>query len=153
MTRQDNQGRDEKEEWPRGTVTWDDEAIATVCTRSKTKQQQQQPLLPTNDTVVLNTPITKNASTKPIPATTTPIDPTHDRIRRTQEGDSNLSAIVKQLTDGKKNDQFSFQDNILFRLIHKKGRGTLPKVAYLPNSLISTAMDAFHDHPLSGHLG
>ncbi|CAF5215230.1 unnamed protein product [Rotaria magnacalcarata] len=79
MTRQDDQGRDEKEEWPRGTVTWDDEAIATVCTRSKAKQQQQ-PLLPTNDTVVLNTPITTNASTKPIPATKTPIDLTYDRI-------------------------------------------------------------------------
>ncbi|CAM4808933.1 unnamed protein product [Rotaria magnacalcarata] len=151
MTRQDDQGRDEKEEWPKGTVTWDDEAIATVCTRSKTKQQQQ-PLLPTNDTVVLNTPITTNASTKPIPATTTPIDLTYDRIRQAQEGDSNISTIVEQLTDGKKNDQFCFQDNILFRLIRKKERGTLSKVAYLPNSLISISMDAFHDHPLSGQF-
>ncbi|CAF4273809.1 unnamed protein product [Rotaria magnacalcarata] len=80
-TRQDDQDRDEKEEWPRGTVTWDDDVIATVNTRSKTKQQQQ-PLLPTTDTVVLNTPIKTNASTKPIPATTTPIDLTHDRIRQ-----------------------------------------------------------------------
>ncbi|CAF5164294.1 unnamed protein product, partial [Rotaria magnacalcarata] len=104
MTSQDDQGRDEKEEWSRGTVTCDDEAIATVRPRSKTKQQQQ-PLSPTNDTVVLNTPITTNASTKPITATTTPIDLTYDRIRQAQEGDSNISTIVKQLTDGKKNDQ------------------------------------------------
>ncbi|CAF2118563.1 unnamed protein product [Rotaria magnacalcarata] len=130
MTRQDNQGRDEKEEWPRGTVTWDDEAIATVCTRSKTKQQQQQPLLPTNDTVVLNTPITKNASTKPIPATTTPIDPTHDRIRRTQEGDSNLSAIGQIATSDDGNHYaLVLTDNLSKYVIAEVYPGCIAKTA------------------------
>jgi hypothetical protein len=38
-------------------------------------------------------------------------------------------------------------------LIQKNHQGTLSKVPYLPASLVSTALDAFHDHPFSGHFG
>jgi hypothetical protein len=79
MTRQDDQGRDETEEWPTGTATWDDVVVGTVCTRSKTKQQQ--PSLPVNDTQGPNAPATANVPPKPNTTTTTPIELTYDRLR------------------------------------------------------------------------
>lgn len=154
MTRQDDQGRDDKEDWPEGTETWDDEVVGIITTRSKTKQQQSS--LQKNCPPVSHASPTTYTSTKPTSTTTTataPIDLTHDRLSQAQRSDSNIATIIKQLVEGEKDDRFSFKDNTLFRLIRKRGRPTMSKVPYLPASLVPTALSAFHDHPFSGHFG
>ena len=152
MTRQDDQGRDETVDWPQGTETWDDEVVGAVSTRSRAKQLQQS-LAPIKNTLVLGTPTMVNGPTKTAPSSGTLIDLTLLQIRQRQAEDREIRAVVKQLDDGMKSDVFCIQDKILFRLIRRKARTTMTKVPYLPASLVRTALNAFHDHPLSGHFG
>lgn len=149
MTRQDEQGRDETADWPQGTETWDDEVVGAVSTRSRA----QQPLIPIKKTSVLRTPTVLHVPPETASPRATAIDLSFSQIRQRQADDNEVRAIVKQLKDGTKSDLFCIQDNILFRLVRRKGRIPMPKIPYLPASLIHIALNAFHDHPLSGHFG
>ena len=102
-----------------------------------------------------STPLTAHGPSTPTssPTSTAILDLTFERIKLAQSEDVSVQNIIKATHEQKENENFVVVDGILFRLIIKRNNGMKSKVPYIPASMISRVLEAFHDHPMSGHFG
>jgi hypothetical protein len=128
--------------------TSDQQPVLSAVTRSMMKK-----MVPTTPSPP--PPMHTQEPTTPLPTpTTTPIfDLSLEKIKMAQGYDTTIQDISARCRDNKQMDNFVLHNDILFRLIVKRRGGIKSRVPYLPASMISTVLEAFHDHPLSGHFG
>ncbi len=118
-----------------------------IMTRSKTKKVKVSPGLGT-------TPVPFSSTTTPIllPSSSV-IDFSIDRIRTEQMNDTDIQTRIQQINNDPQqylNDVLDQQ--ILYKLVTRNGHTKL-KLPWIPISMISNILSAYHDHPLSGHFG
>jgi len=73
------------------------------------------------------------------------------RIRTEQTADVNIQNIIQQIHNSRRYSSFTMQDDVLYKLVHRDN--TVIKLIYTPAKLIPDLLNAYHDHPLSGHFG
>ncbi|CAF4243720.1 unnamed protein product, partial [Didymodactylos carnosus] len=122
------------------------QSLSTI-TRSMTKQVA--PSASSSPPVTEQNPIT----TPPLSTSTPIVDFSLEKIKTEQDNDTDIQLIISHILAQKKMDNFVLYNNILFRLVAKRKHATKSKVPYLPVSMLNTALEAFHDHPMSGHFG
>jgi len=93
-------------------------------------------------------PQPSNISSKSMTSST--IDITLDKIKIEQKYDLAVNNII---TNCNRMKNFMVHDDVLYRLIIKRKYGIKSRVPYLPASMVTTVLESFHDHPLSGHFG
>jgi hypothetical protein len=118
-----------------------------AITRSMTKQVVSN--TPTSSTAVKQNPI---APPSPL-ISTSMLDFALEKIAAEQSKDPDIQILISRIHAQEKMDNFVVYNKILFRLIDKKKFGTKSKVPYLPTSMVNSVLEAFHDHPMSGHFG
>jgi hypothetical protein len=128
---------------PSSTVS----SSSNIMTRSKTKKVKVSPGLGT-------TPVPFSSTTTPIllPSSSV-IDFSIDRIRTEQMNDIDIQTRIQQINNDPQqylNDVLDQQ--ILYKLVTRNGH-TKIKLPWIPISMISNILSAYHDHPLSGHFG
>ncbi|CAF1632544.1 unnamed protein product, partial [Didymodactylos carnosus] len=122
----------------------------TTITRSKTKKNTIRGSRDAADVPVSHSTMT-TTSTADNPSQT--IDFSMDRIRNEQMKDPHLRRRIQAINK----DPHHFPNNIieqqvLFKLVTRNGNTKL-KIPWLPVSMISDVLSAYHDHPMSGHFG
>ena len=115
--------------------------VLCAVTRSMTKEKP-----------VTHNPVDE-APTEPMPNPPPMLDLTLEKIKLEQMNDIEIQEVLKNLHETRTNKMFIVKNGVLFRLITKKNHYIKSKIPYLPRSMINDTLQAFHDHPLSGHFG
>ena len=76
-----------------------------------------------------------------------------EKVQIAQRKDPHIRAIMSRIQAQESMNDFVAYDNTLFRLITKRKHASKSKVPYLPESMLTMVLEAFHDHPMSGHFG
>jgi hypothetical protein len=126
----------------------------SAITRSMSKQVTEKSSPPVSSTT------TPQTSTPPIiadkekyPSTLPrPLDLSFEKIQLEQTADSDIQNILARIHEPQMHS-FILYDNLLYRLVVQKNNGTKRKILYLPATMVNMVLEAFHDHPLSGHFG
>ncbi|CAF2908943.1 unnamed protein product [Rotaria sp. Silwood2] len=118
-------------------------AITRSITKKAAASASSSPTV-TEDHPITSTPLLKSTSI---------LDLTLEKIKVEQDNDTDIQLIISRIHAQKKMNNYVLYNSVLFRLITKKNDGTKSKVPYLPVSMLNTLLEAFHDHPLSGHFG
>ena len=121
-----------------------EDVVLHAITRSAAKKQ--------NPTLQNNIHNESSPSGSTITSTTL-VDLTLEKIKLEQDTDANVQHILENISKDQTNQTFVMANGILFRLITKRNSRIKSKVPYLPTSMISDVLKAFHDHPISGHFG
>ncbi|CAF1570065.1 unnamed protein product [Adineta ricciae] len=79
-----------------------------------------------------------------------PFDST--KIKQEQQADPKISILLDQLHKGKIRSSYIVDNDILHKIIHRPGDVVI-KVPYIPASMVTSLLYAYHDSPPSGHLG
>ncbi|CAF0917660.1 unnamed protein product [Rotaria sordida] len=119
---------------------------SNIMTRSKTKKVN---ILPISET----TPIPVSSTTTTVLHSPSLIDFSIDRIRNDQMNDIDIQTRIQKINDDSRkylNDVVDQQ--LLYKLVTRNGH-TKIKLPWIPISMIPDILSAYHDHPLSGHLG
>jgi hypothetical protein len=121
----------------------DDDQQETVAVITRTMMKQ------------VNTSNSEESKIDQQSTTTQPSVHTFDlaKIKEEQDRDVNIQRIISQIQIPKNIQNFIIHNDILFRLIDNRNRKTKHKIPYLPRSMITKVLEAFHDHPMSGHFG
>lgn len=74
------------------------------------------------------------------------------RIPDLQRSDPTLFRILAAIADSKPQASYCLQDDTLCRIVRRSHRQPLT-LPVIPTSLVPNVLHAYHNHPLSGHLG
>ena len=152
-------------DWPSGTETWDPIILSPVVTRSKTSaksdlshpasiHQPSATFLPDVTPYVSSPAPTQVALSRDSPPSpNTILDLSLSRIKIEQHSDPDILSIITRLRTAPSDPQFALQDDVLFRVLPHSNVAHSSPVPFLPKSLVSLVLHAYHDHPLSGHFG
>ena len=80
----------------------------------------------------------------------TVFDPT--LLRQQQRTDDKLRPIFEALAQGKNSSTYVLIDNVLHKTLSRR-LGSAVTVPYVPTTIISQVLNAYHDSPTGGHLG
>ena len=81
------------------------------------------------------------------------IDLSLERIREEQMKDPEMKDRVQRIGENPQSIHNEIMDQgVLFKLITRQSRMTI-QLPWIPTSLISEVLRAYHDHPMSGHFG
>ncbi|CAF1523812.1 unnamed protein product [Adineta ricciae] len=123
----------------------------SVITRSMSKQATTSSRPPEmTPQPILQPTVTVESKDPPTPVNY--LDLSLERIQREQSFDANIQKILAQMHEPQMHN-FVLCNNLLHRLIDQKKSGTRKKLPYIPTTMIRMVLEAFHDHPLSGHFG
>jgi transposase InsO family protein len=74
------------------------------------------------------------------------------KLASAQQHDLSIKRIFDDLCNGHTNGPYRFENNIVHRIIRRPNRA-LHSLPYIPQSMVSSLLHAYHNSPTSGHLG
>ena len=146
-------------DWPLATETWDPIIVSPVITRSAAHALAQPPSsaapAPHSGSPDSLSSTPSHSVAPPLPTSSEipdAVDFSLSRIRAAQQLDPAIVPIFTSLPQSLPT-HFLLLDDVVHRQFTNPKTGSTYVVPWLPTSLVSLALHAYHDHPLSGYFG
>jgi transposase InsO family protein len=120
--------------------------VLAAITRSMAKQIESKASTPITVTTQQPNRSPRVSSSKP------PIDFALEKIKIGKDNDINIQHIISCIKSKKRMNNFILYNNVLFYLTARGKHETKRKVQYIPSAMVKSVLEAFHDHPMSGHF-